>query len=386
MPNLLRKIVRSFGMDIVGYPPADTRAAHLAHLLNHQGVDFVFDIGANRGQYASALRRAGYGGGIVSVEPVSNAHDALLSAAATDANWQVAPRLAVGPFEGEVTIHVSNRSDMSSVLPMREETLIALPKSYYVGEEQVEQVTLDALFDRYGQGAKRPFIKIDTQGYEGRILESGTGALAAVHGLQLEMSLVPPLRRRSELSRHPPARARTRLRAASFPAGLLFEAPGSPVASRRGVFPRRRGRLNPGQEHPAITGSNPSRMSGRHIDHTKPTLFAASLRFIQGTGGAPYFVGHRGWRAPSYGSLGRSPAPRAVPKTRDFRASLRRGGSLNPDRARQPPWPRRSRDRLRCASGEGRREWSATVPGFRFRNDALAAPYPVHRMCRPKRK
>ena len=56
MPNLLRKIVRSFGMDIVGYPPADTRTAHLAHLLNHQGVDFVFDIGANLGQYASALR------------------------------------------------------------------------------------------------------------------------------------------------------------------------------------------------------------------------------------------------------------------------------------------------------------------------------------------
>lgn len=191
MPNLLRKIVRSFGMDIVGYPPADTRTAHLAHLLNHQGVDLVFDIGANLGQYASTLRRAGYVGGIVSVEPVSNAHDALLSAASSDANWQVAPRLAVGPFEGEVTIHVSNRSDMSSVLPMREETLMALPKSYYVGKEQVEQVTLDALFDRYGQGAKRPFIKIDTQGYEGRILESGTGALAAVHGLQLEMSLVP---------------------------------------------------------------------------------------------------------------------------------------------------------------------------------------------------
>ena len=43
-------------------------------------VASVFDIGANRGQFASRLRMAGWGGRIYSFEPIGEMHARLLEA------------------------------------------------------------------------------------------------------------------------------------------------------------------------------------------------------------------------------------------------------------------------------------------------------------------
>ena len=163
---------------------------NLVTIFERRGIDLVFDIGANTGQYAGYLRGAGYGGRIVSFEPLSEAHAELAGNAAADPAWTVAPRMALGAEAGEAEINISNEPDMSSLLPMTETTRRISPSSHIVGTERVPVSTLDAVFGDHAGAADRAFVKIDTQGYERPILDGATASLPRIVGLQLEMSLV----------------------------------------------------------------------------------------------------------------------------------------------------------------------------------------------------
>ena len=164
-------------------------ARHLIRLLHDHAIDTVFDVGANTGQYGEALRASGYAGHIVSFEPVASAHASLCAASAGDPRWIVAPRMALGADQRDVAIHVANNSDMSSILPIREATLTALPKSYAVATETVRQRPLDQVLPEFADDGARVFVKIDTQGYERHVLDGAISVLPRIRGLQLELSL-----------------------------------------------------------------------------------------------------------------------------------------------------------------------------------------------------
>jgi FkbM family methyltransferase len=156
-------------------------------LLADHGVDVVFDIGANIGQYALQMRDLGFTGWIVSYEPLSSAFSHLSQAASHDAKWRVV-HAALGPTAGTATLNVAGNSQSSSLLPMLDVHLRAAPESAYVGTETITVETLEAALAKHAVGTKR-FLKIDAQGYERVILESGR--LDQLVGIQLEMSLVP---------------------------------------------------------------------------------------------------------------------------------------------------------------------------------------------------
>ncbi len=191
MPGPIRTLLRLLGRDIVRYPPVRGGDRSLIDILDRRGVDLVFDVGANVGQYAGQLRRAGYAGRIVSFEPVAVAHAELCKAVAGDADWTAAPRTAVGAEDGTLVMQVSNRTDMSSALPIRAETLEALPKSYVVGSEEAPVARFERLFGEFAASGDTAFLKIDTQGYERPVLEGAGEALERLAGVQIEMSLRP---------------------------------------------------------------------------------------------------------------------------------------------------------------------------------------------------
>jgi FkbM family methyltransferase len=158
-------------------------------LLRSEGIEMVLDVGANAGQYAGRLRAAGYSGGIVSFEPLAQAFAALERAAAADPGWE-ARRLALSDTDGEAEIHVSANSWSSSLLDMDERHLASAPESAYVGTERVTTARLDSIWDEVlGQDA-RPFLKLDVQGFEMRVLRGATGHLDHLAGVQAELSLV----------------------------------------------------------------------------------------------------------------------------------------------------------------------------------------------------
>jgi FkbM family methyltransferase len=163
--------------------------AKLNTQLSIHEVNLVLDVGANKGQFALALRLAGYGQAIVSFEPLPEAHVLLSTAAKIDPRWTIAPRAAVGAKAGSAQINISQNSHSSSLLPVTKTSTDASPTSAFIGTVETPVITLDdcAIVDR----SANLFIKIDTQGFEMEVLKGATELLKTAKGVQLEMSFTP---------------------------------------------------------------------------------------------------------------------------------------------------------------------------------------------------
>jgi FkbM family methyltransferase len=192
---MVKRIVKSAllgaGLELRRHNPAYVPDVQLANVLRRQRIDTVFDVGANIGQYGGTLRKLGFAGTIVSFEPLSSAHAALTAAAAADARWQVASRGAIGATDGEIMINVAGNSVSSSVLDMLGSHADAAPDSRYTGQEAVPIHRLDSIVGDWLGAGSRLFLKVDTQGFEGAVLEGAAATLARTRAVQLELSLTP---------------------------------------------------------------------------------------------------------------------------------------------------------------------------------------------------
>lgn len=187
----IKGLLRKAGVEAHRYSVHTSSGAQLNRLLNHVGIDLVIDVGANAGHYASELRANGYRGRIVSFEPLADAHARLERAARADPNWQVAPRMALGDADGETTIQVAGNSLSSSILDMLPAHESAAPGSAYVARQTVALRRLDHVAGEFLMDARRALLKIDTQGYEDRVLAGAQGVLGQFAAIQSELSLVP---------------------------------------------------------------------------------------------------------------------------------------------------------------------------------------------------
>jgi FkbM family methyltransferase len=189
--SLIHRALHCAGFDLIRYDAAHSEDARLRKMLLAHQVNLIFDIGANIGQFGRHLRQIGYEGRIVSFEPLSAAWAQLRRASASDGTWEVAPRCAIGSEDGEIEIHIAGNSYSSSALNMLDSHLNAAPDSKYVGIERTPLRCLNTIGPEYLHSDSILFIKIDTQGFEGPVLQGATELLKIAVGLHLELSLVP---------------------------------------------------------------------------------------------------------------------------------------------------------------------------------------------------
>ena len=186
----VKQCLRKLGYLISRYDSRRDPLAVRKLFIESHGINVVYDVGANAGQFALQLRESGYQGRIISFEPLSSAFRKLAEAAQNDPNWQV-HQCALGDKEATAEINVSENSWSSSLLDMLPAHIKSAPSSTYIGKEVVAIKTLDALFSSYCKLDSRVFLKIDTQGFTKKVLEGGQHSLETIRGLQVEMSLVP---------------------------------------------------------------------------------------------------------------------------------------------------------------------------------------------------
>jgi FkbM family methyltransferase len=191
--RLVQNGLRRIGYELHPYDPEPVPAAEDAQrvrLLAGERIDVLLDVGANEGQYAVRMRRAGFDGRIASFEPLSAAFAALERRAAEDRRWD-ARRIALSDADGHADIHVAGNSTSSSLLDMGERHLRSAPESAYVGTEQVPTMRLDSLWDDLVRDGERVFLKLDVQGFEMHVLRGATRALGELRGVQAELALTP---------------------------------------------------------------------------------------------------------------------------------------------------------------------------------------------------
>ena len=182
----VRRVLYRRHLDLV----ADPYPVRVAALLGHVGATTVLDVGANIGQYASALRASGYRGAIVSCEPLSDAFAHLERRAARDNMWDVR-RTAVGSEIGTAEINVSANSFSSSLLEMTDAHTSAAPGSEAIAAETVPLTTVGELARELDLDPNRTLLKIDTQGYEAPVLDGAGPLVGKLAAISLELSFVP---------------------------------------------------------------------------------------------------------------------------------------------------------------------------------------------------
>jgi FkbM family methyltransferase len=188
----IRRLTRSAGWDIVKWNPVPPSVAARKRLLDSFGINVVLDVGANAGQFAAALRDPlGYRGRILSFEPLPAAFTDLKCLAERDATWE-AYNLGIGAADGALTLNVSKNRVSSSFLRIRESSTAVEPQSAFESECVVKVRTLDSLLPELGVPGKgsRIMLKLDTQGFESRIIAGARDSLRHMSLIQMELSLV----------------------------------------------------------------------------------------------------------------------------------------------------------------------------------------------------
>jgi len=189
--RLTKKVFQNFGILVRKYNPATSEELRRIRLFEHYNIDLVFDIGANKGQYATGIMDAGYRNKIVSFEPLSSAHSVIDSLSKNYDNWAIAQRCAIGSAKEEIEINISANSVSSTLLNMLDTHLEGAPESKIIGKEKVQVYPLDEIAEEYIKGSKNIFLKIDVQGFEQEVLKGAQGMLAKAKGVEMEISLVP---------------------------------------------------------------------------------------------------------------------------------------------------------------------------------------------------
>jgi len=172
----VRSHLRKRGYDIVKH-------RELSEWLALHEIDIVLDIGANNGGYATEVRATGWRGDIVSFEPNPEVFSRLVARMGNDPAWS-GRQIGLGNEDTVLKLNVSEMDVLSSFLKKKEDL-----KTFK--EVSVPVKCMEGIIDEVLGSHKRPFVKIDTQGFEMEIIRGFGSRINDVIGWQLELSVQP---------------------------------------------------------------------------------------------------------------------------------------------------------------------------------------------------
>jgi FkbM family methyltransferase len=156
--------------------------------LPSYGFKTVLDIGASYGVFWQGVRPVLPEAVIHCFEPLPELFAQLRKKVSRDPRTR-AWNLALGDADGPAVMHKSDGIFMSSLLPMTETALREFPEATHWTPQEVTVRTLDKWSE--SQKLEPPIlIKMDVQGYEGKVIRGGCATIKQAEVLLLEVSFV----------------------------------------------------------------------------------------------------------------------------------------------------------------------------------------------------
>lgn len=190
MKKMLHYSFNKMGVELRRYPDENSDLSRRLKIINSYNINLLLDVGANAGQYAHQMRSNGFDKKIISFEPLKSVFKDLELNSSKDPHWQV-ENYAIGNEDVTSYINVAGNTYSSSLLNMLPSHLESAPDSGFVAKEEIEVKKLDSIFHKFSSPESRVMLKIDTQGYEKKVLEGAIDSLNNIYILQLEMSIIP---------------------------------------------------------------------------------------------------------------------------------------------------------------------------------------------------
>jgi len=188
--NFINLILKIFNLKLFKIVDEFNNSFRLVLAFKEKKINYIFDVGANEGQFVDEIRHYGYNGQILSFEPYIDAHKKILENSKKDENWQIYKPIALGNKEAQNKIYISKNSVSSSILKIKDEHINNAPDSKLISEQPIEEKKLEDIFNDFDLKNKNLFLKIDTQGYEFQILKGAEKILKEFKGILVEVSLV----------------------------------------------------------------------------------------------------------------------------------------------------------------------------------------------------
>jgi FkbM family methyltransferase len=159
---------------------------HKPWLLN-SGIKTVFDVGANTGQFARAVREVLPEAFIYSFEPLPDCFAQLQRAMSGETKFQ-AFNAALAERNGDAAFYRSEWSPSSSLLPMRKLHKENFPFTAGESKETVRVRKLDEYTDELNI-ENEILVKLDVQGTEDKVIAGGRRLLRRAKILIVETSM-----------------------------------------------------------------------------------------------------------------------------------------------------------------------------------------------------
>ena len=157
---------------------------NLIDLVRRLQVNVFLDVGANRGFFSQHLRMAGYQGRLISFEPIPEDCERISALATGDRDWTVC-NYALGAEstskQFQVNLVGDNQTVLSSFLHLKHSNS---SRAILVQVHRLDEVLAELIGP---MASPRVFLKMDTQGFDGQVMEGASGCLKAIVGIQSEI-------------------------------------------------------------------------------------------------------------------------------------------------------------------------------------------------------
>ena len=144
--SLINFLLKFFNFKLIKIVDQFSNSYRLCLAFKEKKINFIFDIGANEGQFAKELRFYGYRETIYSFEPLLESYEKLLKNSLNDENWKVHRPVALGNKNTKNFINISKNLVSSSILKINKEHLDNAPESNVVGKQQIEETRFEDIF------------------------------------------------------------------------------------------------------------------------------------------------------------------------------------------------------------------------------------------------